>query len=527
MTDVLRLFLYARKSSKPDDRQALSIPRQLAELIEYAQRCGIIIVAKLIEKESAMKPGREVFNDLLRRIEAGEADGILAWHPDRLARNPSDGARIIQLLESRVIKTIKFPTFPFENTSHGRYSLGLAFVQSTYYSDNLSELTKGGFREKIRRKEYPGSAPIGYLNDARIKRIVIDKKRAPIVEDLFERYATGKETLDSMRDFLASRGVRTSKGKLICRWQVAHILKNPIYYGHFRWAGDVHEGSHKPIVTKDTFDRVQRIIEGRKKWSPRVSHRVTKPFVQLLRCATCGYGVTAEIQKGHTYYRCTRKSKAVRCSQPYLNEKLLDAQLCHLVQPFSFTDAEANEMLQLIATDVAQDRAQSASVLHAMEHELKDVQAKLERLKRMLLDGLIDHDDALIERKSLMSKKRTLEERIHALASKPNAWVEPFRNWVLEAQRVRSVADSAILPPKAALAKKIFGSNLVLDARKARGEAINPWSYLTQRELGDTLVDLYYRARTYFQRSAGATAHDEERLSPCPSGESNARSGEG
>ena len=95
-----------------EDKQVLSIDAQLSELREFAAREGLNVVAELIEKQSAKIPGRPIFNAMLERIEAGEADGILAWHPDRLARNSVDGGRIIYLLDTGKIKTLKFPTVP-------------------------------------------------------------------------------------------------------------------------------------------------------------------------------------------------------------------------------------------------------------------------------------------------------------------------------------------------------------------------------------------------------------------------------
>ena len=80
------LFLYARKSTYVEDKQIMSIDAQLAELREFAQREGLTIASELIEKQSAKTPGRPIFNDMLARIQRGEAEGILAWHPDRLAR---------------------------------------------------------------------------------------------------------------------------------------------------------------------------------------------------------------------------------------------------------------------------------------------------------------------------------------------------------------------------------------------------------------------------------------------------------
>ena len=76
-----KFFIYARKSTDSEDRQIRSIADQLAELRELAKKENIDIVDTLVEKQTAKKPGRPVFAEMLKRIEAGEATGILAWHP--------------------------------------------------------------------------------------------------------------------------------------------------------------------------------------------------------------------------------------------------------------------------------------------------------------------------------------------------------------------------------------------------------------------------------------------------------------
>ena len=106
-----KFFIYARKSTDSEDRQIRSIADQLAELRELAKKENIDVVDTLVEKQTAKKPGRPVFAEMLKRIEAGEAMGILAWHPDRLARNSVDGGQIIYLVDTGIIKELKFPTF--------------------------------------------------------------------------------------------------------------------------------------------------------------------------------------------------------------------------------------------------------------------------------------------------------------------------------------------------------------------------------------------------------------------------------
>jgi DNA invertase Pin-like site-specific DNA recombinase len=83
----VRYYLYARKSSDSEERQMLSIDAQLSELRGFAMKERLTIDQEFIETQTAKDPGRPIFNAMMKSIESGEADGIVAWHPDRLARN--------------------------------------------------------------------------------------------------------------------------------------------------------------------------------------------------------------------------------------------------------------------------------------------------------------------------------------------------------------------------------------------------------------------------------------------------------
>ena len=176
-----KFFLYARKSTDVEDKQVRSIEDQITELRAFAKQENLTIVDTFIEKQSAKIPGRPIFGEMIKRIEKGEADGILAWHPDRLARNSVDGGQVIYLIDCGHIAALKFPQFWFEPTPQGKFMLNIAFGQSKYYVDSLSENTKRGLRQKVRRGEYPGPAPIGYINDSRTKSVVVDRKKAKVI----------------------------------------------------------------------------------------------------------------------------------------------------------------------------------------------------------------------------------------------------------------------------------------------------------------------------------------------------------
>jgi DNA invertase Pin-like site-specific DNA recombinase len=166
---------------------------------------------------------------MLERIEKKEAEGILAWHPDRLARNSIDGGRIIYLVDTNTITDLKFPTFWFDPTPQGKFMLSIAFSQSKYYVDNLSENIKRGHRNKVKDGIWPQMSPLGYVNKDR--RIVPDPNTAMLIQKTFEAYATGNFTLRELRDKFNALGLRRKGGRDLAVSNYQQILTNPIYTG--------------------------------------------------------------------------------------------------------------------------------------------------------------------------------------------------------------------------------------------------------------------------------------------------------
>ena len=461
-----KFFLYARKSTDVEDKQVLSIEAQITELRAFAKNEGLEILEELVEKQSAKIPGRQIFNKMLKRLENGEAAGILAWHPDRLARNSVDGGKIIYLLDCGRIAALKFPQFWFEPTPQGKFMLNIAFGQSKYYVDSLSENTKRGLRQKVRRGEYPSVAPTGYINDVHTKTVVQEKKKAKVLKQAFELYAKGDATLGDISDFLARNGIVSHGGKRIHKDRITFILKNPFYYGHFRYTGEIHEGKHEPIIAKKLFDRVQEVLAQRGKPRKKAKNE-PKAFCGLLSCAECGMMITAEVQKGHTYYRCTKKGKT-KCAQPYIREEELDKQLSAHIQKVSLPQDWAEELLQMAEKDSEESAQSCAAFVQEAQEKIKTFNIQIQRLLNAYLEQDIEREEYRARKARLMSEKKTLEEKIITLEQKQNDWLEPFREWINTAQNAPKIARDEALFPKKALAKEIFGSNLLLAEKVAR-----------------------------------------------------------
>ena len=488
-----KFFLYARKSTDVEDKQVRSIPDQILELREYAKREGINIVEELIEKQSAKIPGRPVFNSMIDRLEKGEADGIVAWHPDRLARNSVDGGKIIYFVDIGKIKNLKFPQHWFENTPQGKFSLNMAFCQSKYFVDSLSENTKRGLRQKVKRGECPRLAPVGYLNNVVKKTIVVDKRKSSIVIKALEMFATGNYRIMDIGDFLARNGITTRGGKVIPSDQITHqILTNPFYYGHFRYLGEIHEGVHTPIITKKLWDKVQEVVQRRSKVITK--ERIPKPFLGLFRCGQCGFMITAEIQKGHTYYRCTKKSKTISCTQGYTREEELDRQLSDNIMTVSLRQDWAKEMLNKLSLEEKNVAQSCHAFVGSKQSEIKAINEKLQRLLDSYLEQDIERDAYLTKKAELLSQKKKLEEQILKFQQTQNAWLEPMKQWIMEAANAANIAREDNLEDKKVLALKIFGSNLKLTDKIVCSEALNPWAALraappTRDSVGSTGIE--------------------------------------
>ena len=481
-----KFFLYARKSTDIEDKQVLSIEAQITELRAFGKQNNLDIVEEFIEKQSAKIPGRPIFGEMLKRIEKGEANGILTWHPDRLARNSVDGGKIIYLIDCGRITTLKFPTFWFEPTPQGKFMLNIAFGQSKYYIDSLSENVRRGLRQKVRQGEYPGPAPIGYINDSRTKTVVVDRKKARIIKRTFELYAKNNSCFEDIANFLAQNGILRRSGKVWHKDRVKYLLSNPFYYGHFRYAKEVYEGKHEPIIAKKLFDEVQEVLKqrGRPRHKTEIEPQI---FCGLLKCDTCGMMITGEYrvkkQKNgnvhdYIYYHCTKKNKAIKCPEPCIRQEELEKQISSLLQKVSLRTDWAEKLNARMEKDKTKSVQSVSAFVQESENKIKIINTKLQRLLDGYLEQDIEREIYRQEKAKLLSEKKSLKEKIVRFEQKQNDWLEPMARWINYAQNIEKIArDSNLLEKKVAV-KEIFGSNLFLASRALRGEPQNQWAAL-------------------------------------------------
>ncbi len=456
----MRYILYARKSTESEERQVLSIESQLAELREFAAKEKLEIVASLCEAKTAKEPGRMKFAEMLSFLEQNKADGILSWHPDRLARNSVDGGQIVYLLDTGKIKDLKFPTFWFENTPQGKFMLNIAFGQSKYYVDNLSENIRRGHRAKLRKGIWPGFAPLGYINNHRTRDIDIDKKKSPLIKKAFELYSTGKYTLKQIAKILKDLGLRSYKGNVLSVSCVQRILKSTFYYGIFEFKGETYQGSHEPIITKKLFDKCQEVMENRGHIKTRKAEK-TFPFRGLFTCGECGCAITAETQKGHNYYRCTKKKKV--CSQKYIREELLTEQIKSFLQKVSLSSQDTKKVLCEIDKDEQKVKAGNSTNARSLKSELAVVDTKLDKLLSAYLDEVISEEEYLTQKQKMLDQRVELKEKIGEIENESMSWLEPARVFVLSLNQAENLLSSGDKSEMTTFLKQIGSNHILID----------------------------------------------------------------
>ncbi len=476
----MKYILYARKSTEEDDRQVLSIEAQLIELQEYAAKEKLEIVASLCEAKTAKEPGRMKFAEMLAILESGRADGIISWHPDRLARNSVDSGKIIHFVDRGLIKSLKFPTFWFETTPQGLFMLNIAFGQSKYFVDNLRENVKRGLRQKIRNGTWPGWAPVGYLNNPKTRGIDVDNEKARKVKKLFEIYATGAYTLHSLANWCKKHDLRGNLGKEIALSNVQSILQNIFYIGLMKYGGEIYEGQHEPLISKKLFDKCQEVMAKRGKF-----HEVRKKefaFLGLLKCASCGASITAEKQKSHNYYRCTKKKGPCQ-EKHYLREEALTEQITSYLQKVSLSSQDTEKVFA--ALDSEQDKAQkdTQAEVGVLKEQLAQIEAKLQKLLDVYLADALSTEEYAAKKQSLLSQKVALSEKITDFETKGLSWLEPAREFVKSLNQAANLLSSQNKWEMTTFLKNI-GSNHILRNREFLFAPKNPYDLVAEPRHG-------------------------------------------
>ncbi len=446
--NTIKYFIYARKSSEDKEKQVASIGDQLEVLNKVAKQNKLNIVEIYEESQSAKEPGRPQFNTMLARIAKGDANGILCWKLDRLARNPLDGGQINWMVQKgiiQIIKTNERDYFPSDNVLMMQVELGMA----NQYLRDLSTNVKRGLAKKIRDGWLPSLAPIGYLNDRTNEKgnrtIMKDPERFDIVRRIWDLALTGTYTVPQLWE-IAYRdlGLRTvqrknSGGRPISKSGMYSLLTNPFYYGMIRYpekTGELNQGKHEPMITVQEFERVQEIMGKRDAIRPQ---KETFAFTGLMKCGSCGCSITAEskvkkCKNGnshyYTYYHCTKKKVDIKCEEKCVEVRKLEVMFKEKLADLQISDAFKAWAIKHLH-EVRTVEADSNKV--AVSAASKELTSVLDQIRALSLNymspqninrSIMTESEYLEIKNDLLKKKGAAENRVQSTSNELESWME-------------------------------------------------------------------------------------------------------
>jgi site-specific DNA recombinase len=435
----MRFFMYCRKSTEDKDRQILSIQSQTSELQQLADRLGIKVIKIFSESMSAKVPGRPLFADMMRRLDRKEADGILCWKLDRLARNPIDGGRVIWAVNQNGVRVVTSGQ-TYQQGDEGLLLMYLEIAVAHKYVVDLSKNVTRGMRTKVVEMGWkPGPAPLGYLNhrlESRFAVIIEDPKRFPLVRRMWDLVLSGQSIytiLDIANEKWGFRGRATRKRteRPLTKSGLYRIFTNPFYYGEFeypRGTGSMYKGKHPPMVTKSEFDRVQEILGRVNRPRPK-KHSFT--FTGLIRCGECGSMITAEerfkYQKNgnvhrYIYYHCTKRRRKPRCTQAAIREELLVEHLRRFMATIEVSQAFTDWAIRYLNERIESEQVRDAAHVAEMQKLLQSINDSRSELMKMRYRQLISDDEFERERSRLQLDQSHTENELRRGWSDKQWW---------------------------------------------------------------------------------------------------------
>lgn len=521
-----KYFIYCRKSSDSEDKQIASLPDQINVMSKFAEKNKLKIIDVLAEKKSAFKIGRPVFNQMIERINKGEANAVLCWDASRIARNSMDSGTFIYLMDEGKLLELKTPNKTFVNTADDKMMLNVEFTMTKKYSDDLSNNVLRGNRHKFfELKEWGGVAKPGYLNYTdpitKENHIKTDPDRFPAIQQAIFRILDGTHTpMGSLRKLndegYSTRKTKSLGGRPLSRASFYRIISDSYYCGTMkRKVGNSQEtgdSSHEPMISEDQFDLLQ--IRLGKKGKPRYGKN-NFPYKNLLKCGECGGSITCEekwqmicpvcktkFHRGkstdncpncqtriedmanpkilhYVFYHCTKRVHK-NCSQGSISLEKLENKIDETLQGFEidreyldFAVDHLNELNSIEEQDQIEIRERLNKRLNETDWSLRNL-VKL-RIRKENIEDYEDSEKQKIyddEENRLMAERVKLKEQIDKLDLRQEEWIELSKETFDFAFYARHHFATGDILTKVKIASKL-GSNLIIQDKELRIDGKN------------------------------------------------------
>lgn len=428
--------IYARVSStgqlgRDGDEDGYSIPAQIEACKRDLEGRGARVVRIYIERaESAKGDDRPTLQRMMRELPSLGLHFLGVHKVDRLARNRLLDAQLYEWLVGMGIR-LASATENIDDTPAGRLMHGMLATFAEYYSNNLATEVRKGLRRKHENGGTPFRPPLGYkskrtlIGNQDIRTVIVDKERAPFVQEAFDLYATGNWTTKTLAAHLEQRGLRSREtlkvaSRPVKAKTIQEVLRNPYYMGVVVYCGRRATGRHKPLVDPDTFDRVQALLSARSVAGDR-PHKHQHYLRGSLYCAACGGRLLYSKHRGnggeYEYFCCigrTSRRQGGRCPSRHYSVPEVEAAIAEHYR----TVHVPGPVREAIWTDVRRDAAERTAIvakdIERHQRKIKKLEGNQSRLVQMSYDGLVSNEVLATEQQRLESEKNQAQRLLEA-----------------------------------------------------------------------------------------------------------------
>lgn len=382
----MNAVIYARFSDHTQREE--SIEGQLRVCEEYAKNNGLTVIDKYIDRAMTGKnDDRPAFQKMLFDSRKGAFQVVLVYQLDRFARNRYDSAINKNTLKKNGVRVISARENISDDAS-GILMEGILESMAEYYSAELSQKIHRGQKENaLKGRNNGGGIPLGYML-GEDQKLVVDPDTAPLVLEIFQRYADG-ESKKSIKDSLNARGLRTRKGNAFTTGSFNTLFTNRKYIGEYRYQDVVIPGGVPAIIPEELFEAVQNRVQANRHAPARTKAEVDYLLSCKLFCGHCGtmmVGESGTSRTGaiHYYYKCGSAKRKTGCTKKAVKKAWIEEKVVQTVQTYIFQEDVIQELAGLIVENLQQENP----ALSLLENQQKDIQKKINNILKAIEDGM-------------------------------------------------------------------------------------------------------------------------------------------
>lgn len=437
MQQSANAVIYARYSSHNQTEQ--SIEGQLHDAYDFAKREGYNVIGEYIDRaQSGTKDTRRDFQRMIADAPKKQFSVIIVWKLDRFARNRYDSAIYKAKLKKFGVRVVSVME-RIQDNPEGIILEGMLESMAEYYSANLAVNIRRGQRESIAKGRFcGGSVPYGYK--AVDGHLVEDERTAPIIREVFTRYAAGDPMKDIISD-LKQRGITTSRGGELTHNTFSRALVNRTYIGEYEWKGQVVEGLAVPLIDADTFSEAQIKVAEHKHAPAAAKAKVEYLLQGKCFCGHCGGHMIGESGKGHngsfySYYTCRNRKKFHTCKKKNEKKDFVEWYVVEQTVEYVLTPSRMDRIAAAVVKEY--EKEFGSGPVKEKERQIRKIEKELDNL----VDAVAEAPKAARARiyarmEELEADKADLEidvaklkiaQNIRFTESEVKAWMKQFCN---------------------------------------------------------------------------------------------------